>query len=175
MIGFKVNLVVLMITGCACLSFLTLEPDTWKTTIADKNVPGERIVIYGRVLDAQTKQPLKNINLFIFQADASGIYGKGENRLEGEVISNENGMYEFETIKPGSYPDSKNPAHIHLVITGDNIKKTHAELWFNDDPHLTEEKRKDIDNKKIYLTEPIPGENGKQKGKADILLAAEYL
>ena len=54
--------------------------------------------------------------------------------------TNAQGRYEFRTIKPGSYPNSRNPAHIHAYVSGPG----YPEYWideylFADDPFIKDE------------------------------------
>lgn len=47
------------------------------------------------------------------------------------------------TIKPGSYPDTRNPAHIHYVVNAAGYKERVFEIVFADDPLVNERIRAD--------------------------------
>jgi protocatechuate 3,4-dioxygenase beta subunit len=57
--------------------------------------------------------------------------------------SNAEGKYEFRTIKPGSYPGSRNPAHIHAYVSGPNHSESSIdEYHFDDDPFISDEQKR---------------------------------
>ena len=121
----------------------------WKTTIVADGEPGEPLIVSGTIFAPDGRTPLEGINLFVYQTDATGVYSTtgqdGDNRdtrIHGLVRSNKEGRYEFRTIKPGSYPNSRNAAHIHAYVSGPN----YPEYWideyhFEGDPFLTSSER----------------------------------
>ena len=89
---------------------------------------GERIVVYGRVLD-ECGRPVPNALIEVWQANAGGRYRhKKDGYLApldpnfggcGRAITGEDGSYEFLTVQPGAYPwpngpNDWRPAHIHI-------------------------------------------------------------
>ncbi len=97
------------------------ENVTWKTALAGKNEPGERIKISGTVYEADRRTPAANVLIYLYHTDIEGIYGReGEpnhGRFRGWLLTDERGRYEFSSLKPGSYPNGRNPAHIHMTLT----------------------------------------------------------
>ena len=123
---------------------------SWKiVTVTDKE-PGEPLIVSGTIYSPDGTKPLEGINLFVYQTDATGVYsttaGNGDNRdtrIHGLMTTGPDGRYEFRTIKPGSYPNSRNPAHIHAYISGPG----YPEYWideyhFTDDPFVSEEDKR---------------------------------
>ena len=120
-----------------------------KVTIVSDKESGTPLIISGTIYAPDGQTPLEGINLFVYQTDATGVYSTGGNngdnrdtRIHGVVRSGADGRYEFRTIKPGSYPASRNPAHIHAYVSGPN----YPEYWideyhFADDPFVTDEVR----------------------------------
>ncbi len=120
-----------------------------KVTIVTDKEPGEPLIVSGTIYAPDGRTPLQGINLFVYQTDATGVYStsgnNGDNRdtrIHGVVRSGADGRYEFRTIKPGSYPASRNPAHIHAYVSGPG----YPEYWideyhFTDDPFVTDEMR----------------------------------
>ncbi len=90
-----------------------------RLTVAGANEPGIRLRVSGVVVGPDG-QPLANASIYLYHTDAKGEYVPGQSggsdrpRLFGYLRSDARGRYEFETIKPGSYPNSSNPAHIHF-------------------------------------------------------------
>ena len=100
------------------------ENITWETTIAPANEPGERMTISGTVYNAETQSPAEGIIIYIYHTNAKGIYqkrgdetGNGQRHgyLRSWVKTNAKGDYRFHSIKPASYPNSSDPAHIHMT------------------------------------------------------------
>lgn len=85
-----------------------LQPD-----IATEAVPGERILVRGRVFDGKGV-PIPDALLEIWQANADGIYALQEDAPEkpfdpgftgfGRVATGQEGQFAFSTIKPGAIP-----------------------------------------------------------------------
>jgi protocatechuate 3,4-dioxygenase beta subunit len=124
-------------------------PLSWKTTIAAASEAGEPLVVSGTIYLPDGKTPANGIILSVYQTDATGVYSTKSNngahrdtRIHGAMKTNADGRYEFRTIKPGSYPQSTNPAHIHAYISGPD----YPEYWideylFDEDKFVKEEQR----------------------------------
>ena len=126
----------------------------WKIVITDKNEPGELLIVSGRVFAPDGKDPVVGIRVYVYHTDATGDYNPGKTssknpRLHGTMVTNEEGRYEFRTIKPASYRGSQIPAHVHYVISDKDHPEQYAELEFDGDPFLSKER---IENSKALGT-----------------------
>jgi protocatechuate 3,4-dioxygenase beta subunit len=126
-----------------------------RTTIVTPKEPGEPLVVTGRVVDRDGR-PVKQAVVYFYQTSARGWYSdraahvaahEGDRkhaRLFGYLKTDAKGRFELHTVRPGGYPDSDLPAHIHVEVErGD--KKTGSfttEVQFDDDPRLTAAWRK---------------------------------
>jgi len=92
-----------------------------------------------------TKKPLANAILDIWQADHDGRYdnddaakppAKGVYVNRTRVLTDETGYYEYETIHPGAYkigPDAWRPAHIHYLVRKAGYTNLVTQLYFKGD------------------------------------------
>jgi protocatechuate 3,4-dioxygenase, beta subunit len=146
-----IGVAVSQLTGCSnARGFASVSgPLSWKTTIATATEPGEPLLISGTIYLPDGKKPASGMVLSVYQTDATGIYStKSTNgdhrdtRIHGAMKTGADGRYEFRTIKPGSYPQSTNAAHIHAYISGPG----YPEYWideylFDDDKFVKDEQR----------------------------------
>jgi protocatechuate 3,4-dioxygenase beta subunit len=144
-----IGLGVVELTSCARATGLTTNSSgSWKISICVDHEPGEPLIVAGTIYAPDGRTPMEGINLSVYQTDATGVYTTkgGDNRntrLHGAMRTNKEGRYEFRTIKPGSYPGSTNPAHIHAYISGPG----YPEYWideyhFEDDRFISDEDKR---------------------------------
>jgi len=88
-------------------------------------------------------------SLYVYQTDHEGYYGvkpASDNRnprLKLFLRSDAKGAWSFDTIRPGSYPNSKIPAHIHFEVSAKGYANRVFEIVFEGDPYLDLKMRKD--------------------------------
>ena len=151
----------------------------WFSRIAPEGEPGKPLRITGVVRDAKN-WPVPGIIVYAYQTNAAGIYPKGETphgALRGWAKTDDQGNYGFDTIRPGGYPDTAIPQHIHMhVIEPGRVTYVIDDIMFSDDRRLGPEARKQLtgrggdgivtpvlDNKTltvtrdIYLGKNVPG------------------
>lgn len=110
---------------------------------------GERILLYGRVLDGDAR-PVPGTLVEIWQANAGGRYRHRNDDYRapldpnfggcGRSLTDAEGRYGFRTIKPGAYPwrnggNDWRPAHIHVSVFGRAFcQRLVTQLYFEGDP-----------------------------------------
>lgn len=115
---------------------------------------GQRIIVFGKVVDSNN-QPIKNSLIEIWQANAGGRYrhviDNWNSPLDpnfsgvGRTTTNENGEYEFITVKPGAYPwrnhhNAWRPAHIHFSLFGRAfVQRLVTQMYFPEDPLFSQD------------------------------------
>ena len=110
---------------------------------------GERIRVTGRVLDGDGR-PVRRQLVEIWQANAAGRYVHKRDQHPapidpaftgvGRCLTDDEGRYDFVTIKPGPYPwrnhrNAWRPAHIHFSLFGtDFTQRMVTQMYFPGDP-----------------------------------------
>jgi protocatechuate 3,4-dioxygenase beta subunit len=133
-------------------------------TSAGWNLQGQKILITGRVLLKDAKTPAANVILYYYQTNTGGRYvqnpkhirnmpanklGQTHGYIRGWVKTNKEGRYSIYTIKPGSYPNRNEPAHIHFSVIEPNKEAPYYidDVVFDDDILLTTARRMKLENR----------------------------
>jgi protocatechuate 3,4-dioxygenase beta subunit len=117
----------------------------WKIVMASPDEPGEPIIVRRTVFGADGKTPLEGARLYVYHTDAHGYYNAAHSfreppRIRGWMKTNDQGQYEFRTIKPAPYPGRTIPAHIHPTADAPGYPPRWIdEYWFEGDPYLKPE------------------------------------
>ncbi len=133
--------------------------------IAPLAEPGIPLVVHGQVFQSDGVTPAANVVVFAYHTDRTGVYNNGPGwRLYGWARSGKDGRFEFRTIRPGSYPRGRNPAHIHVTIDGPGLpRRWTSEVEFLDDAYLTDSLRKESAARgKFGSIRPVAVRNGIQ-------------
>lgn len=112
---------------------------------------GERIIVSGRVAD-EDGRPVPHSLVEIWQANAAGRYRHVNDQHDapldpnftgcGRTLTDANGNYRFQTIKPGAYPwrnhpNAWRPNHIHFSLFGPSfMTRLVTQMYFPGDPLL---------------------------------------
>jgi protocatechuate 3,4-dioxygenase beta subunit len=140
------------------------------------NEPGERLVINGVVYGSDSRTPLDGFVLYLYQTDASGVYNSTDRswkrpRIRGWVKTDKEGRYEIRTIKPGNYPGSRNPAHIHVIAKLPGRDPDWLDdFLFEGDPFLSQKDRRRLETEGTFspVMKIARGEGGVLHCKRDI-------
>ena len=117
------------------------------TELASPEVPGERVTVRGRVLDGDGT-PVPDAILEIWQANADGQFSEPQHAQTmlqaggfsgfGRVPTDDNGAFQFTTIKPGRVPGPGDmlqaPHLVVLVYMRGLLRHLVTRLYFPDDP-----------------------------------------
>lgn len=106
--------------------------------LASDSEPGTKMIISGRVFNLDCNQAIPNTIIDVWHANDAGQYDNQGYNLRGQVLSNEQGFYMFETIQPGKYLNgaSFRPSHIHFKITPPGFSELTTQLYFEGDTDI---------------------------------------
>ena len=115
-------------------------------SVAPKGEPGQPLRVSGVVVGADGSA-IPGVSLYVYQTDHEGYYGvkpasdSGNPRLKVFLRSDAQGRWAFDTVKPGSYPNSRAPAHIHFEVSAPGRAAHIFEIVFEGDPFVTAQMR----------------------------------
>jgi protocatechuate 3,4-dioxygenase beta subunit len=145
-------LVMVWVVGGAAASGQSARQAPADAPSADRLSPngekGTALKVSGVVVDA-SGAPVPSASIYAYQTDAEGYYGvkpASDNRnprLKIFLRSDAKGAWSFDTIKPGSYPGSTIPAHIHFEVSAAGFAARIFEIVFEGDPFITANMRRD--------------------------------
>jgi len=111
--------------------------------------PGERGEPLSLTLTFQSPQgrPLQNPMVYVYHTDATGQYRRAAGAagcfrfhgvLHGWARPDAQGKVMVRSIRPGPYPGSTEPAHVHIVVQFPGQQGFYInDVLFDDDPRLT--------------------------------------
>ncbi len=123
---------------------------------------GQRLLITGIIYQADGRTPARDVILYYYHTNLEGRYihkaneqrsmlpqnGITHGYIRGWVKTDEDGKYSMYTVRPGSYPVRKEPAHIHVTLLEPGGKPYYIdEFVFDDDKLLNGVKRKAMENR----------------------------
>ena len=109
--------------------------------------PGQPLRVSGVVV-GQDGAAVSGASLYVYQTDHEGYYGvkpASDNRnprLKLFLRTDARGAWSFDTIRPGSYPSSRIPAHIHFEVSAPTFAPRIYEIVFEGDPFVTADMRR---------------------------------
>lgn len=147
--------------------------------LAGPDEPGEKLLIEGTIYQPDGKTPAPDIILYVYHTDASGRYSPGPTQtqarrhghLRGWVKSDAKGRYSISTIRPASYPKTRNPQHIHPIVVESRSRYYWIDDYlFTDDPLLTAQEKAHQPGRGGSGIITLRREGGVWKGQRDIIL-----
>jgi hypothetical protein len=140
--------------------------------IAPVNEAGSPLVIEG-VVKSTRAASVANVVVYAYHTNIGGLYPEAGNRhgtLKGWAITDSQGRYRFDTIRPGAYPGRNIPEHVHLHVIEPGVGTYYIDdLRFLDDPLLTEGNRRTSERAGNGLSMPVR-RDGVWLARRDIVL-----
>lgn len=125
--------------------------------LATDDEPGTRIIITGRVFNLDCNEYIPETIVDVWHANDEGDYDNVGYNLRGQMLTNEQGFYMFETIRPGKYLNGSNfrPAHIHYKITPPGFSTLSTQLYFEGDSENETDPASSVDSGEFDATHRI--------------------
>jgi protocatechuate 3,4-dioxygenase beta subunit len=100
-----------------------------KKIVPDKN-NGEKVTVKGKVLLNDCKTLVKNAVIDIWQANETGNYQ--DEWYRGQINSDSDGNYEFESVVPKGYGEGTGyrPPHIHFKVFVNGAEMVTSQMFF---------------------------------------------
>lgn len=123
--------------------------------ISTDDTPGPRLTVTGQVLSLDGT-PLPGARVETWQASPKGLYENQDEsqprmNLRGRFLTDENGRFSFESVRPAGYPvpvdgpcgellaaqnrHTMRPAHLHFLVVAPGHKVLATQFFDADDPH----------------------------------------
>jgi protocatechuate 3,4-dioxygenase beta subunit len=153
-------------------------------TVSDSREPGEPIVVTCTVVDTDS-HPIAGASIYLYHTSAKGWYSdkaphiSGNSgdirfaRLFGYAKTDERGEFTLRTIRPGGYPRSDLPQHIHIHVDAPEKKfrSIGTEILFEDDPRLVPASARERAKREgFYITPVERGADGAQRLRVRFML-----
>jgi len=122
---------------------------------------GQRMRIRGRVTSTDGS-PLPNVRIRFRHADHEGV---NRSYHQGELTSNERGVYQFGSVIPGN---NHRLSHVHVYIDHPGFRYVDTEFHFKDDPKASPD-----DPNAIFLEESVVNGEKMMYGRWDITLTPQ--
>lgn len=158
---------------------------SWTAVIAPPAEPGERLIVSGVVYEPDGRTPVPGALMYAYHTDATGVYPRASEergnsrrhgRLRAWLVTDAQGRYQFETIRPAPYPDSTIAAHIHATLTRDGQSERWIEdFLFEDDRLVTDRQRRDseAEGRFGFVLRTTPDAEGTLRAERDIRWPAQ--
>ena len=127
--------------------------------ISTDDTPGPRLTVTGQVLSLDGT-PLAGARVETWQASPKGLYENQDEsqprmNLRGRFVTDENGNFSFESVRPAGYPvpvdgpcgellaaqnrHTMRPAHLHFLVVAPDHKVLATQFFDADDPHAQDD------------------------------------
>lgn len=120
-----------------------------RVRLGPKDAPGEPMQLDGVVTDSKGN-PVAGVIIYAYHTSTTGRYPKRDwkgNRtrhphglFRGWAITDAEGRYHFDSIRPGAYAFGRAPQHVHMhVVEPGRCTYYIDDVMFTDDPRLARE------------------------------------
>ncbi len=116
--------------------------------IASENEPGIPLHIEGEIVKPDGRTPARDVVVHAYHRDNDGFdFGKDDRelttwRLQGWAVTDDQGRFEFRTIRPAPDHMGRDGSHIHITVESPEHGRQWAPtVYFSDDTLVKERRR----------------------------------
>ncbi|MEN4902180.1 hypothetical protein [Luteimonas sp. TWI1437] len=116
--------------------------------IAPADEPGTPLTVHGRVVAPDGETPAPGVVVHAYHRDRDGLdFGPGDHslstwRLQGWALTDHEGRFRFDTIRPAADAMGRDGAHIHFTLESPDAGRQWAPIvYLADDPRVGERER----------------------------------
>jgi hydroxyquinol 1,2-dioxygenase len=150
-------------------------------SIVRSPTPGESLFVECLVLN-ESGQQIAGANVDVWHSSSEGFYEnqdptQADMNLRGQFLTDEQGRFSFQSIKPVGYPIPVNgpvgdllrlqgrhnmrPAHLHFMIRKAGYKSQFSQVYSGDDPHLETDVQFGVTQRLVgHYKQRVPNEDG---------------
>jgi protocatechuate 3,4-dioxygenase beta subunit len=131
-----------------------------------KGIPGQRLVLSGKVLNVMTCKPVQAAVLDLWQSNSTGDYDYKGYSLRGKIVTGKDGKYVLDTIYPTRIHGEGNitrPSHVHVIVGVPGQPLITTQVYFEDQP-------KDSFLKDSLIAKPVTAGNGTKIAHFDFVI-----
>lgn len=130
-----------------------------------QGIPGERLVLSGKVLNHMTCKPVQGAVLDIWQTNSTGDYDYKGFNLRGKIVTDKDGNYVLNTVYPESLQldNITRPSHIHVIVGVPGQPLITTQVYFEDQPN-------DAYLRDSLIVKPVTDANGAKIAHFDFLV-----
>jgi protocatechuate 3,4-dioxygenase beta subunit len=121
-----------------------------------KGIPGQRLIVTGKVLNLMNCKPVQGAVLDIWQTNSTGDYDYKGFNLRSKVVTDKDGNYVLNTVYPVRLQgpnEMTRPSHIHVIVGVPGQPLITTQVYFENQP-------KDSLLKDSLIALPVTAANG---------------
>ncbi len=143
-------------------------------SIASRQEAGVALLVRGLISD-ENGQPVPGAAIYLYHTQPDGLYStRGDERsprFYAYLTTDPEGRFELATLRPGPYPNSDIPQHVHYRVQADGFRTQVAEFLFDDDPRLKSQARSRAESSGWPIVKTSTGKDGRQECEVVIRVA----
>jgi protocatechuate 3,4-dioxygenase beta subunit len=132
-----------------------------------KGIPGQILIVTGKVLNDITCKPVQGAVLDIWQSNSTGEYDYKGYNLRGKIVTDEDGNYVLNTVYPvrinTGVDGLTRPSQIHVIVAVPGQPLITTQVYFEDQP-------KDNALKSSLIAIPMTAANGTKISHFDFVV-----
>jgi protocatechuate 3,4-dioxygenase beta subunit len=152
-----------------------------RTVLVPRGEPGVPLTATVRVLDREGR-PYPDVRIYAYQTSARGWYAAEAPHVSGNsgdfrfarlfayARTDADGRCELVTVRPGPYPRSGLPSHVHLQLEGRGQDLRTTEIRFEDCPHVDAAARAESERAGFAVVAVERGDGGDARCTAEFRL-----